>query len=907
MVKTVIMARHKIIKLINWNANGIRNKLLELEELLNRAHVDVCFVTETKLSTKLERIYIKNFNCYRADREAANTGGGVAILINKRLGSVTIPYTIDNKKITSIETVAVKINDIMFIAAYKNPQTESIMDDLKFLYNSHDKIIMAGDINAKHTAWGNSCHNKTGKILIKNKILNKFKFDIINTDEPTYYSPITMSGSNLDLFFTKNMTINKPITVNELSSDHLPVMAKIIHRSNNNNNDKNIFNYSKTDWDQYKKELNLNWVIKNKFDDNSEVESTICNLNQLMHNALQLATPIRKNNEFKYDINESIKNLINYRNRIRKTMQKHKCITCKKIVNTLNNQIKYRLQEFKNDKLSKTMKKLNIRDGTLWNAVRLSKWRNNKSKKIYKIYSQYGITFDKKQIADSFADSFEKIHHMTINLGNTELNNIIKRNYERIADLDNDGLAFQINSHEIKDLFKKLKTKKAPGIDNVSNLQLKNSTNKIICQINYIFNHCIRNTYFPKIWRKAKIIPIPKPGKDHLFPQNFRPISLLSTLSKVFESIIAKRMRKHLDKNKCLNEAQFGFRSGYCTVRQLSRVIYYILANKNKNKHTGVMLLDIEKAFDTVCHKALLYKMKIIGIPNNIIQLIKSYLTARQFVVSHDGVTSSHRNIVAGVPQGSVLGPLLFLMYINDIPELEDNVLALFADDTAIIASSGSHNILKRKIVNHFDMLNGFFNSWKIKINQLKTELLIVGYKNFNYKMNITYNGQTINSVNSIKYLGVIIDNKLNFNKHIATVITKAKAAMSILYNLIKNKNITINNKITIYKTCIRPILTYACPVWCSVSKSNMNKLQIIQNKCLNIILDNHFYIGNTNYMSVKKCHKKANIETVETFVDRLSNNFYNNKVDNISILKNRNKIINSAWDKTKYPHQKYT
>lgn len=801
------MDNKKIKRIINWNANGIRNKLLELEELLNRLHVDVCIVTETKLSSKFDHINVKNFICYRADRDAANTGGGVAILVHRRLGSDTRPYNINKDEIKTIETVAVKINDVLIIAAYKNPQAELNIDDLKKLYNKHNKIIMAGDINAKHTAWGNKYNNKTGKMLVKSKIANEFKFNILNTDVPTYYSPITMTGSNLDLFFVKNMNLSKPASINELSSDHLPVMAKLVYRTNNNINNNNNFDYSKTDWDKYKKELNHEWVIKNKFVNNREVEDTISNLNLVMQNAVQLATPTHKNSDFKHETNQTIKSLIKYRNRMRKIQQKYQCKTCKKIVNSLNNQIKYKLQDFKNEKLIKTMKELNIRNGTLWNAVRLSKWRSNKSKKVYKIHSQTGITYNKNQIAEAFADNFEKIHHMTVNFVGTVLNNLIKRNYTSVADADNTGMAFQIYTHEIKALFKKLKNKKAPGLDSVNNLQLKNCTNKIICQINYIFNYCIRNTYFPKIWRIAKIIPIPKPGKDQLFPQNYRPISLLSTLSKVFENVIAKRIRKYLDDNNCLNEAQFGFRTGHCTVRQLSRVLYIIIANKNKNKHTGVMLLDIEKAFDTVCHKALIYKTNTIGIPINIIQLIKSYLTNRRFVVSHDRTLSSFREIVAGVPQGSVLGLLLFLIYINDIPNMEDNSLALFADDTAIIANSGSHNILKRKISNHFVALNNYFNKWKIKINQQKTELLLVSSKNFNYKMDINSNGQLIKSVNSVKYLGIIFDSKLNFNKHIVTVIAKAKAAICILYNLIKNKDVTIKNKIIIYKTCIRPIM----------------------------------------------------------------------------------------------------
>lgn len=151
--------------------------------------------------------------------------------------------------------------------------------------------------------------------------------------------------------------------------------------------------------------------------------------------------------------------------------------------------------------------------------------------------------------------------------------------------------------------------KKAPGIDNITNLQLKYSTNKIVVQIMRIFNYCSTNTHFPRVWKIAKIIPIPKPGKDPLFPQNYRPISLLIAIFEMLEKIIAKKIRNYLAANNFINEAQFGFLPGRCTIRQFRQILYYsklahvcctIIANINKNKHSGVLLLDIEKAFDTV-------------------------------------------------------------------------------------------------------------------------------------------------------------------------------------------------------------------------------------------------------------------------------------------------------------------
>lgn len=126
---------------------------------------------------------------------------------------------------------------------------------------------------------------------------------------------------------------------------------------------------------------------------------------------------------------------------------------------------------------------------------------------------------------------------------------------------------------------------------------------------------------------------------------------------------------------------------------------------------------------------------------------------------------------------------------------------------------------------------------------------------------------------------------------------------MSILRGLISNKNISISNKVTIYKTCIRPIMTYACPVWCNTSKNNIKKLQVVQNKCLNIILNNYYYEGNDKYLSSTECHDKIGIEKIEDYIDKLAKNFYKYQAKNVPILVNRNNIVNEAWDKIQFPH----
>lgn len=210
-------------------------------------------------------------------------------------------------------------------------------------------------------------------------------------------------------------------------------------------------------------------------------------------------------------------------------------------------------------------------------------------------------------------------------------------------------------------------------------------------------NQCLRLSYFPQDWKLAVVLAFPKPGKDKLFPQNYRHISLLNTLSKVFEISLYNRLRNFEKQHKTLIEEQFGFRDHRSTVQQLARIANYISTNFNTKMSTAMLLLDIEKAFDTVWHGGLIYKLHEIGIPLYLIKILQSYLKNRTFKVQINEAHSKLQSVVAGVPQGSILGPALFIYYINDIPRHNDTILTLFADDTGILSASKKQKISIRQ------------------------------------------------------------------------------------------------------------------------------------------------------------------------------------------------------------------
>lgn len=203
---------------------------------------------------------------------------------------------------------------------------------------------------------------------------------------------------------------------------------------------------------------------------------------------------------------------------------------------------------------------------------------------------------------------------------------------------------------------------------------------------------------------------------------------------------------------------------------QVARICSDAISGFNNSKTTVMACLDIEKAFDTVWIKGLVYKLIVMNYPKNLIKLILSYLSNRKFQVQINQHKSENKNTTAGVPQGSVLGPKLFTYYINDIPRFEKTKIAIFADDTAVYAQSFSAEVANKQVQIHIDMLTKFFDTWKIKINNTKTEEIILTRKFTNIKIfnNLRVNGHQIKPISVVKYLGVNLDSRLNFKQHIS-------------------------------------------------------------------------------------------------------------------------------------------
>jgi hypothetical protein len=425
-----------------------------------------------------------------------------------------------------------------------------------------------------------------------------------------------------------------------------------------------------------------------------------------------------------------------------------------------------------------------------------------------------------------------------------------------------------VSPNEVKYQIKQLKSRKAPGMDNISNRALKLLPLPGIIHITCIYNSIIRYGYFPHQWKMASIIMIPKPNKPPEEVSSYRPISLLSAVSKIFERILLARMYRYVVEKIPLH--QFGFRQEHSTPQQCHRIVEYIKHAFERKEYCPAIFLDITQAFDKVWHTGLLYKLKNI-LPYYLYTLMKSYLQERQFRVRVGKTFSDIGSVGSGVPQGSALGPLLYTIYTHDMPVIINGITATFADDTAFMVSNSDKNEASRLLQIHMNHFAEWCKKWNIQINAQKSQFITFSWRKGDCPP-ITINGEEVRECVSasgppkVKYLGIILDRRLTFGPHIKQKRKELNARRKSLYYILnKNSPLSLENKLLLYKTILKPIWTYCCPIWGLASHSNIEVIERFQTISIRVCTGDPTYVPNHEIL------RDLRIPTVKEEITRLA------------------------------------
>ena len=376
-------------------------------------------------------------------------------------------------------------------------------------------------------------------------------------------------------------------------------------------------------------------------------------------------------------------------------------------------------------------------------------------------------------------------------------------------------------------LLSNLNPDKAPGPDRIKPIVLKELREELAPIIQLLFQKSISTGKIPTDWTKANVSPVFKKGSKS-DPANYRPISLTCILCKVMEHIIASKLTQHLNQYNILYDLQHGFRDRRSCETQLIQLVEDLGRQLVKGKQVDLVLLDFSKAFDKVSHPKLLFKLSQHGVKGNTLNWIRAFLVGRTQAVVLEGESSMEVPVTSGVPQGSVLGPLLFLLYINDLPQNIQSQVRLFADDTAVyltVDSSEDRDTLQADL----DTLQEWERAWDMEFNPSKCQVLHITRSKQPLNTQYTLHDQVLEATDTAKYLGVTISKDLSWNGHISSILSKANSTLGFVKRNVKTSNVKV--KEMAYKTLVRPQVEYASPVWSPHTKENIDKIEMTQRR----------------------------------------------------------------------------
>ena len=396
-----------------------------------------------------------------------------------------------------------------------------------------------------------------------------------------------------------------------------------------------------------------------------------------------------------------------------------------------------------------------------------------------------------------------------------------------------------------------LNAQKSTGIDKISPIFLKDGANEIKGAITFIINLSIDTNSVPDEMKFAKVKPLFKKG-SRLDAGNYRPVSILPIVSKILERAVYNQIVGYLDKNNLLYENQSGFRKAYSTDTCLINLTDQIKLDISKGLYVGMVMIDLQKAFDTVDHEILCKKLKSLGI--NSIEWFESYLGERNQVVEANDTLSEAGIVNCGVPQGSILGPLLFLCYINDMPISLKCKLKLYADDSALIISGKEPNKIAEELSKELSSCRSWLIDNKLSLHLGKTEAILFGTKQKLSKVEsfkVICNGEIIKNVKSVKYLGIQLDDDLAGESIVNEIAKKVNSRLKFLYRY--KDYLNTKSRKTLCTALIQCHFDYSCSSWFpGINKGLSDKLQVLQNKMIRFIL-NLKYRDHIGYKELKE------------------------------------------------------
>lgn len=856
--------------MVIWNANGLKGRKNELHFFLSRKDVDVALICETHL-TPNDVFRLPAYEIYRTDRPARqhgrNPGGGTAVLVHRRLVHWPCATAADALESTGIITQVGGL-EILLVAAYQPPGHQLDERTLSSLLDGPGPKIIAGDLNAKHPSWNSRTTNARGSAL-RTFLDHLGDVDTAAPAEPTFYpsNPLHLPDV-IDFSLCRYVPYEVlATTINDLSSDHCPVLLAV-NATPTTRLPPSIATM-RTDWRKFHQLVSERLTPLREPVSTAELDAQVSSLHDLITVSISDASSPAPTRPPKPGLPQHIRWEISLRNRLRTRWRRNRNPATRRQLNQQNRLITTLVDDFRTTSWTNYLRSLNVEGGSVWRAAKQIRGTKPSARPLQ---GQQGLVYTAEDKANTFADTMEEQFQPNPDVYDDLHGERVDHFMGNFFQDPPEDVIEPFTMLELQTAIRRLKPRKAPGLDRIGTKALQSAPTGIATTVLSIFNSALRLNHFPSLWKSAKIILIPKPGKNHLLPENHRPISLLPVISKLFERLFLARIAPFLE--GFIRPEQFGFRRGHSTTHQLVRLLNMLVDNHNINLCSVAVLLDVSKAFDRVWHEGLLLKLSESPLPTSAVHLLKSYLEGRRFQTCVEGELSVSRPVGAGVPQGSVLGPVLYLIYTNDFPTIPGVTLSLYADDALLLCRSIRPAQAARVMQAEMEVVSPWLKKWRIKVNADKSNAICFRKRR---KMpsvvppEVRLDDEPIPWKPVVKYLGVTLDAKLRFKQHVDKKVTEATAIGGLLGPLLSARSpLPIRTKVTMFLLIVRSCMMYASEAWWVLaSKTNRKRLEVIQSKALRRFSRQPWFVSNSSIRGT------LGVPTLDEFTKMKSGNLF--------------------------------
>ena len=808
------------LNIIYLNARSIVSKLSELEVLINDNNPDIVLITESWCNSSISDalLNIQGYNLeteLRTDRNDTQGGIGGGLLVYSRIGITIIPKqnASNFNQYCSFIVKCENTDDLHISLIYRSPNSsnENNTELLKFIENHEKNMFLVGDFNLPGINWSDGITNSKCRPFyecIQNKQLSQV------VEFCTHKQGGLLDWGLLDrddiLYEVENLGYLG-------SSDHVAIRFELDvgHKFNHSEekvrdwgsgNNAALFSYLR----------NVNWNDKMS---NLDTELAWSEFNNVVNIGLDRYIPLKpRRSNFKPPwMTKKIKRLCNKKKRLWKIFRTTRNPSDEDAFKTCQKECTKVVRAAKRRHEKKLSNKENTRG---YNAY---------VKRRLKTKPNIGPLKDDRSVVNDDVGMAELLNRYFCSVFNAPDNNdppvIPNSNSSSLSNIH-----FTVN--DVKQKLSNLKPSGAPGPDGISNRFLKEFSDVLATPLQIIFNKSMSESAVPKDWREANVTPIFKKGSKSN-PGNYRPVSLTSVVCKVMESLINDRITEYLTQNNLINKTQHGFMKSKSCSTNLLEFLELVLGKVDAGIPMDVVYLDFSKAFDKVPWRRLMSKVKAKGINGRIFKWIENWLKDRKQRVVINGGKSDWRPVTSGVPQGSVLGPLLFLIYIDDIDlEASSNVIVRkFADDTKL-GHSVQREEEQEQLQESLLRMYSWAEKWGMSFNLLKCKVMHLGYNNPKYIYKV--NGIEIPSSDSEKDLGVLIANNLRPSSHCLDITRKANAVLGQLCRAFHYRDRHIFKRL--YVQQVRPLLEFASTVWSPWTAADINTLESVQKRFVGMV-----------------------------------------------------------------------